>query len=99
MFGKNEMTQIYLRTAPAFLAFLENEREKLEAEIAKLQGGDGAPDPSENKDVLSSTAESENETVENESGSAMATAEPDLETNDTKTKRRRLGGLINRRKN
>ena len=118
MLSKNDMTQLYLETAPPFLTFLENEKKKLQAEITKLQAEDdtvaeAAPlppeadasefvldaDASAPNNELSPAATRETETAENESGTAVATADPDLSTNNTKTKRGRLGGRLFRRTN
>ena len=127
MLSKNDMTQLYLETAPAFLTFLENEKKKLQAEIAKLQADDDtavpeaaleaeafvaplSPDANASDPVLDASAsapnnelspavDGETETAENENGTAVATADPDLLTNNTKQKRGRLGGHLFRRTN
>ena len=126
MLDKNDMTQLYLATAPEFLLFLGREEAKIRAELAKLQANDDTAvsaetvpeakasvdplnleadaskpvldaDASAPKTELSPAADGETETAENESGTAVATADPDLATKDTKTKRGRLGDRLFRR--
>lgn len=41
MLSKNQMTNLYAEIAPSFLNFLEREREKIEAEVRRLQKREG----------------------------------------------------------
>lgn len=86
MLSKNEMNTTFMEIAPHFLSFLEGEKSKIEAEVARLKATEAKENSGTAEEPIPATAVAE-------TGTPTEATDPNEKPT---TKARRVGGLRRR---